>query len=405
MSCCLASGKKIMLLGGLRYLIPLIDAAHELGMQVITCDYLPDNIAHRYSDVYRNVSIVDEKAVLTAAQELAIVGITSFAVDPGVVSAAYVQQEMGLPGCPYESVKILQNKDLFRSFLREHGFNCPWSYGFSSVESALAATPQFSYPAIVKPTDSAGSKGVSRVDSPDEIENAVTEAFSKSISGNIIVEEFIEKAGDSFGSDSFAVKGKLIFDAYYDQWFDQSSPNPYTPGAEIWPSLITDQVRAELNSELQRLITLLGIQTSIFNIEARVGTNGKVYIMEVSPRGGGNRLSEVIRMGTGVDLITNTVRAAVGLPTVGIEQKPFDGSWAILALHSEESGTFSHLDIAPELRPHVVEEALLVQPGDPVRAFKGANDAIGHLIIRFDTVAETRHIIEHMADYVKVVLQ
>lgn len=397
--------KKIMLLGGLRYLIPLIDAAHEMGMKVITCDYLPDNIAHKYSDIYCNVSIVDGAAVLKAAQEQGIDGITSFAVDPGVVSAAYVQQEMGLPGCSYESVKILQNKDLFRAFLREHGFNCPWSYGFSSVESALAATPQFSYPVIVKPTDSAGSKGVSRVDSADEIEKAVTEAFSKSISGNIIVEEFIEKSGDSFGSDSFAVNGKLVFDAYYDQWFDQASPNPYTPGAEIWPSLITEQVRAELNSELQRLITLLGIQTSIFNIEARIGTNGKVYIMEVSPRGGGNRLSEVIRMGTGVDLITNTVRAAVGLPTIGIEQKDFDGSWAILALHSEESGSFSHLDIAPELRPHVVEEALLVQPGEPVRAFKGANDAIGHLIIRFDTVAETRHIIEHMADYVKVVLQ
>lgn len=93
-----------------------------------------------------------------------------------------------------------------------------------------------------------------------------------------------------------------------------------------------------------------------------------------------------------------------GLPTIGIEQKNFDGSWAILALHSEEGGSFSHLDISPELRPHVVEEALPVQPGDPVRAFKGANDAIGHLIIRFDSVAETRRIVEHTADYVKVKL-
>lgn len=397
--------KKIMLLGGLRYLIPLIDAAHELGMQVITCDYLPDNIAHKYSDVYRNVSIVDEAAVLKAAQELEIDGITSFAVDPGVVSAAYVQQQMGLPGCPYESVKILQNKDLFRAFLREHGFNCPWSYGFGSVQEALAAAAGYTYPAIIKPTDSAGSKGVTRIDSPAELPAALEHAMQNSISGRIIVEEFIEKAGDSIGSDSFAVNGKLVFDAYYDQWFDQASPNPYTPGAEIWPSCISPQVRAELNAELQRLITLLGIQTSIFNIEARVGTNGKVYIMEVSPRGGGNRLSEVIRMGTGVDLITNTVRAAVGLPIVGIEQKPFDGSWAILALHSEATGTFARLEIAPELRPHVVEEALLVQPGDPVRAFRGANDAIGHIFMRFDTTAETRRIIEHTADYVKVVLE
>lgn len=397
--------KKIMLLGGLRYLIPLIDAAHKLGMQVITCDYLPHNIAHKHSDVYCNVSIVDEKAVLQAAKELEIDGITSFAVDPGVVSAAYVQQEMGLPGCPYESVKILQNKDLFRAFLRDNGFNCPWSYGFGSVAEALAAADSYTYPAIVKPTDAAGSKGVTRIDSPAELPAALENAMQSSISGRLIVEEFIEKVGDTTGSDSFAVDGELRFVSFDDQYFDPASPNPYTPSAHSWPSTMPADKQAELRAELQRLITLLGIKTSVFNIEARVGTNGKVYIMEVSPRGGGNRLSEVIRMGTGVDLITNTVRAAVGLPTIGIEQKDFDGSWAILALHSEESGTFSHLDIAPELRSHVVEEALLVQAGDPVRAFKGANDAIGHLIIRFDTTAETRRIIEHTADYIKVVLQ
>ena len=50
-----------MLLGGIRYLLPVIKAAHEQGYYVITADYLPDNIAHRYSDEYVNVSIVDKK--------------------------------------------------------------------------------------------------------------------------------------------------------------------------------------------------------------------------------------------------------------------------------------------------------------------------------------------------------
>ena len=113
--------KKLMLLGGLRYLLPVIEAAHKLGIYVITCDYLPDNIAHKYSDEYRNVSIVDKEAVLAVARELQIDGIMSFAVDPGVVTAAYVQEEMGLPGNPYESVCILQNKDRFRNFLTKHG--------------------------------------------------------------------------------------------------------------------------------------------------------------------------------------------------------------------------------------------------------------------------------------------
>lgn len=56
--------KKLMLLGGIRYLLPVIEAAHEQGYYVITADYLPDNIAHRYSDEYVNVSIIDKEAVL-----------------------------------------------------------------------------------------------------------------------------------------------------------------------------------------------------------------------------------------------------------------------------------------------------------------------------------------------------
>lgn len=54
--------KKLLLLGGSRYLIPVIKKAHELGIYTITCDYLPDNIAHKYSDEYKNISIIDKEA-------------------------------------------------------------------------------------------------------------------------------------------------------------------------------------------------------------------------------------------------------------------------------------------------------------------------------------------------------
>ena len=84
--------KKLMLLGGLRYLLPVIEAAHKQGYYVITADYLPDNIAHKYSDEYCNVSIIDKEA-----KRLQIDGITSFACDSGVVTAAYVAEKMGLP--------------------------------------------------------------------------------------------------------------------------------------------------------------------------------------------------------------------------------------------------------------------------------------------------------------------
>lgn len=382
--------KKIMLLGGLRYLLPVIEAAHKLGYYVITCDYIPDNIAHKYSDEYVNVSIIDKDAVLAVAKEKDIDGIMSFAVDPGVVTAAYVQDKMGLPAFgPYESVCILQNKDRFRDFLTRNGFNVPLAKGFSSVEEAMSEKYWYPWPVIVKPTDSAGSKGVTRVDRLEDLEAALQTAFDHSLSGRVIVEEFIEKAGCSSDSDCFSVDGELKFVSFSAQRFDDNAPNPYTPSAFSWPSTFTKEQETELTSEIQRLLTLLGMRTSVYNIETRIGTNGKPYIMEVSPRGGGNRLSEMLRFATGVDLITNAVRAAVGDEVAGIEQKDYDDHWAEVVLHTEKSGRFDSLDIVPEFaEKHVRQTDLWVKPGDEIRAFMGANDAIGTLVLCFDTEEE-----------------
>ena len=159
--------KKLLLLGGAQYLLPVIEEAHKLGLYVITCDYLPDNIAHKHSDEYRNVSIIDKDAVLSTARELGIDGIMSFACDPGVVTAAYVAEKLDLPFAgSYEAVSILQNKGRFRRFLTENGFNVPWAKSYTEPAEALTDSAGFNWPMIVKPVDSAGSKGVTRVDGP-----------------------------------------------------------------------------------------------------------------------------------------------------------------------------------------------------------------------------------------------
>lgn len=231
--------KKLLLLGGLRYLLPVIESAHKQGYYVITADYLPDNIAHKYSDEYHNISIIDKEAVLALARELEIDGIMSFAVDPGVVTAAYVQEQMGLPAFgPYESVCILQNKDKFRNFLTQHGFNVPKAKGFSTVEEAMSEAYWYPWPVIVKPTDSAGSKGVTKVDSLAELKPALEYAFEHSLSKHVIVEEFIEKQGASSDTDSFSIDGKLKFVSFSAQRFDAEAVNPYTPSAYSWPSTI-----------------------------------------------------------------------------------------------------------------------------------------------------------------------
>lgn len=407
-----------MLLGGIRYLLPVIEAAHKHGYYVITADYLPDNIAHKYSDEYVNVSIIDKEAVLKVAQEKQIDGIMSFGVDPGVVTAAYVAEKMGLPNVgPYESVEILQNKDKFRAFLAEHHFNIPKAQGFDNIEDAInhqsSIINVIGFPMIIKPTDSAGSKGVTRVDSLAEYEPALKHAFECSHSHHVIVEQFIEKEGCSSDTDSFLLNGKWAFVSFNAQRFDASAANPYAPAAYTWPSTFPEY-EEELTNELQRLVSLLHMQTAVYNIETRVGTDGKPYIMECTPRGGGNRLCEMLRYATGVDMIDTMVQYAAGEPISNQQlsiskckspQAIYTGHWAEVILHSDKDGIFDSLEIANTLPAEVIERDLWVQTGDRVEAFNGANNAIGTLVLCFADKEQMEYAVTHQSEWLKVVVK
>lgn len=393
-----------MLLGGLSYLLPVIQEAHKLGAYVITADYLPNNYAHKYSDEYCNVSIIDKDAVLRAAQNLKIDGILSHAVDPGVVSAAYVAEKMGLPfQCSYKAACILQDKHLFRKFLSDNGFNCPNAKGYNNVDDAIKDIDYFHWPVIVKPVDSAGSKGVSKVNFPNDLPNAIIYALSESHNRYFIIEDFLEKQGFSVGSESFVVDGKLLYNGFYDQYFDNNASNPYTPSAEVWPSCLEQRYQNEIKSELQRLFSLLGITTGLFNIECRLCTNGKVYLMEVSPRAGGNRLAEMLNYAADVNINEAETRKALGLPVEGIHEPNYKGHFAILVLHSEKKGLFDSIEINPSFKKdHIIEEEIRLNKGDTVSTFSGANAALGTLFLKFQSRRELALALENQNDWLTI---
>ena len=400
--------KKLMLLGGLRYLLPVIEAAHKHNVHVITVDYLPDNIAHKYSDEYHNVSIIDKDAVLALAQELKINGIMSFAVDPGVVTAAYVAERMGLPfQCSYESACILQDKAKFRKFLAENGFNVPNAKGYEKTEDAIADIDYFNWPVIVKPVDSAGSKGVTRVDDPNHLTSAISHALDCSPSKHFIIEDFLEKEGFSSDSDSFSINGDLVFCTFNNQYFDEKAENEYTPAAYSWPATMPVHIQNELRSELQRLLTLLNCKTGLYNIETRYCKNGKAYIMEVSPRAGGNRLAEMLKYVTGEDIIERAMLAAVSEPFNEIKHGADICITEIIEmiLHANKSGFFKSLDLESELETRVVEKDLWIKPGDTVEPFTGANMAIGTLAIGINSKKDAYRFIAQSENLLKVVIE
>lgn len=401
------SQKRLMLLGGLRYLIPVIEEAHRLGVYVITADYLPNNIAHKYSDEYCNVSIIDKDAVLKVAKELRIDGILSHAVDPGVTTAAYVAEQMGLPfQCSYEAACILQDKAKFRHFLSENGFNCPKAKGYDCIEDALKDADCFNWPVIVKPVDSAGSKGVTKVESKSDLRQAIETALSASLSKNFVVEDFLDKVGAQSSADVFTIDGKLVYPAYSDQLFDSGAANPYTPAIEIWPSSMEQKFQDDLTEQLQRLFTLLGVKSGIYNVESRVCSNGKAYIMEVSPRGGGNRIAELQDLATGQSLIRNEIKKALGMEMDNIVAPAYDGVWCNYILHSSKEGTLVSVDIDPEFRKkHVRDIGLIAKPGDKIVPFTGANTSLGTLFLQFDSRKALDERLDEVSSWLSIRLQ
>ena len=398
--------KKLMLLGGIRYLLPVIKAAHEQGYYVITADYLPDNIAHKYSDEYVNVSIIDKEAVLKVAQEKQIDGIMSFGVDPGVVSAAYVAEEMGLPfQCSYEASCILQDKSRFRQFLSEHGFNCPKAKGYDDIDKALRDADAFSWPVIVKPVDSAGSKGVTEVFRKEDLRRAIETASAVSISKHFIIEDYLVAEGQSSGSESFFVKGELRYNAFYDQLFELNSPNPFVPMVEQWPSMKDGTVLDDVRRQLQRLGVIMGFGTGLFNVEWRV-SGGKVYLMEISPRAGGNRLAEILNYATDVDIIMAETLKSVGMEYGNVHEPNYNGNYAIYNLHSNRHGRFAGLAIDPAFeKRYLIEKEVRVEVGDTVEPFAGANTSIGTLFLRTDTRQEMDDILKNIDKYINIVLE
>lgn len=400
--------KKILLLGGSAQQIVAIETAKRLGYETVLCDFLPDNPGQNYADHFYLVSTTDKDAVLKVAQKEQIHGVLAYASDPAAPTAAYVAQQMGLPGSPYESVEILCNKDLFRKFLADNGFCTPKAKGYRDIAEAYAdiAGGVFRMPVIVKPVDSSGSKGVSQINTPEEAEGILQYAMSFSREKRIIVEEYVEMFGYQIAGDGLSVDGELVFRYFANDHFNPKCVNPFVPISASFPYNMPQEVQDKVHAEIQRLITLLGMKTTTYNFDLRIDKDYNVYLMEIAPRDGGNYIPQIIRYATGVDLVECSVKAAMGekIDTTGFG-KP-SGYWAYFAVHSLKDGVLDRvvIDEAVE-KNNIVENYILKKAGDPIKAFTGANTTLGILLMKFDSLEQMLHMMDHSEEWIQVALQ
>lgn len=402
-----ARQKKLMLLGGSAQQIIAIEAAKRFGYTTVLCDYLEDNPGQYYADAFYCVSTTNKEAVLEVAKKENVDGILAYASDPAAPTAAYVAECLGLPGNPYKSVEILCNKDLFRRFLSDNGFCTPKAKGYTSVAEAVSDLKMgfFTYPVIVKPVDSSGSKGVGKISTINEAEQIIETAMSFSRGKRIIIEEYVQQFGYQIAGDGLSINGELVFSYFGNDHFNPNCVNPFVPISASFPYNMPECVHHKVRKEIQRLLTLLDMKTCTYNFDIRIDAAFNVYLMEVAPRDGGNYIPQIIKYATGVDLVEHAVRAAMG-ETIEIEKnvKP-DGFYAYYAVHSLEDGVLDYIDIKEDVRKyHIIEDYILRKPGDQISAFTGANTTLGILLMKFNDMDQMLDMMDHSESWISVVL-
>jgi carbamoylphosphate synthase large subunit len=393
------------MLGGSHFQVPAIKYAKNAGYHVITADYLPGNPGHKYSDEYYNVSTIDEKKVLELAEKLKIDGIVSYASDPGAPAAAYVAEKLSLPGNPYESVKILQRKDLFREFLKKNGFMVPVSASFENLEEAKEfSSDRLIYgPIVVKPVDSSGSKGVSKLLNIDDFDKCFADAMNYSIVKIVVVEDFIEKAIYEMDGDGFVWQGKLAFRCFGNQHNDIEC-NAYVPMGISFPYIQEKSLQQNAHNIIESILTKLNMRVGGLNIEYLTDKEGNIFILEIGPRSGGNLIPEVIKIATGVDLIAYSVDGALGKDCANLQMVETKGFYSSYILHSKKDGRVKSITIDKEIQPKIIQQNIMTKPGENVRKFNGSNNTLGTFILKFSSQDEMIFYLDRMTDYITVAL-
>lgn len=391
--------KKILILGGAWSQVPAIIRAKEMGYYVVTCDYLPDNPGHKYSDEYVNVSTIEIEKVVDVAKTKNIQGVIAYASDPAAPTAAYICEKMNLSGSSYNTTKMLCEKDLFRIFQKKNGFCTPWFFAVKSIDEGLEYGLDIDFPCVVKPVDSSGSKGITVVHSQNEYKDAIEKAFQYTRCGRVIVEEYIHSPYAQIHGEGIVVNKKLQFTALGDQRFRKSVPI----GTSL-PSSLDSIKMQKVTEEVARFIECSGFEYGGLNIEVRLTENDDIYIIEIGPRTGGNYMPQLAELATGVCEMDIVLNLAMGqeccIRYSGIMQYCFQ-----YIVGSKKRGYFKEIYIDEYIRKKVVKKYIHKKRGDVVDEYENSSGVVGVILLKFSNAHEMEKDIREIEQHIEVIVQ
>jgi biotin carboxylase len=378
----------ILFVGAGRHQRRAIERARELGARVVALDAKADAPGLAAADEAEVVDFSDVEAVTEVGRRHGVEGVLTVASDRAVPVVAAVAERLGLPGIGSETAHVMTHKVAMRRRLAEHGVPQPRFAAVRTHAEARAAATAVGFPAVLKPADSSGQRGIFQLRAFDDLEAHLHAALALSPSGEAIVERYHD--GAEVNTLLVASRGEVRLVTAS----DRLRPDGAGFGvalAHVYPSTFFGDALDEVERVATAAVRALGLRDGIAYPQLLVGDGG-VTVVEVAARIPGGQMGEIPRVGTGIDLVEIALRQALGLDVPEELLRPrFQQPFAISFLTAQPgvlpTGKVRRVEglARAEAFPGVVRVETYIQLGETIRPVQVDGDRRGYVIALGDT--------------------
>ena len=301
--------KTVLFVGAGRHQRRAILRAKELGLRVAAVDRNPDAPGLEEADVAKVLDFSDGVAVLRATRRLKLDGVLTVSADRAVPVVAAIAEARGLPGIGAATAHLMTHKVAMRRRLADAGVPQPRFAACRTLHETRLAADTVGFPAVLKPADSGGQRGVFRVDSIDDVDAHFHEALIASPTGEAILEEFVE--GIEMNGIVISRAGRAVALTLSDRL------RPPGPGfgvgwIHVYPASVYGDRLAEAERVAVHSVHALGLGTGIAFPQLIAAPDGRVVVVECAARIPGGQMADLVRHAVGVELVDIQIRMALG---------------------------------------------------------------------------------------------
>ncbi len=296
---------KIAIIGASYLQLPLVNKCKEMGIETHCFAWIDGAVCSEFADFFYPISILDKDLILAKCREIGIDGITTIATDMAVPTICYVAEKLNLKSNSYKSALISTNKLDMRKAFFQSGCSIP---KFTEIITDNYNISGFDFPLIVKPVDRSGSRGVSKVNFEKDLKEAIKNAREESFSKGVLIEEYVEGVEVSVESISWEGNHEIIV---ITDKITTGSPH-FVELAHHQPSLLPEVLQKKIKVETIKCLDALDIRYGASHSEFKITADGKVYVIEVGARMGGDFIgSDLVQLSTGYDFLKATINIAI----------------------------------------------------------------------------------------------